>query len=345
MTVRDGDLTGEEGVEAIITGRSDVEFTTADRIKQFYQERIYAPFIIVWQDWRARLGLILLLPYLFVGTIGHRFVPPTRVGDGDRLMPWFQSWEHPLGTNNLGMDLLSLTLNATPIMLEMMFAGAGFVVIVATIVGVVSGYKGGLIDYFLTMLTDIAINIPGLPLVIVLAAIINPERIWVVGVIIAVPMWAGLARAIRSQVLTLRQAEYVEASRTMGMPLHYIMRRDILPNLMPYIAMNFMETARTIIFAGVALYFLGILPYTNQNWGVMLNHAYIFQAHTSAARLYWMLVPIIAIGVLSIGLIFFSQGMDRLFNPRVRARMQDGSDRSLEPEEEEGPGMVQGAQM
>lgn len=346
MSADDRELGGKEGVEAIITAQSDVEFSSADRIKQVYREQIYAPFFIVWQDWRARVGLLLLLPYIIVGLIGHRFVDPTRAGDGPRLQPWFQSLEHPLGTTHLGMDLFAMTVNATPLMLEMILAGGAFTVIVATIVGILSGYKGGTIDYVLTMITDIAINIPGLPLVIVLAAIINPERIWVVGVIIAVPIWAGLARAIRSQVLTLRKAEYVEASRTMGMPTHYIMRKDIMPNLMPYIAMNFMETARTIIFAGVALYFLGILPYTNQNWGVMLNQAYIRQAHTSVDRLYWLLVPIIAIAVLSIGLILFSQGMDRLFNPRVRARIEQDGDRveSIE-EDEEGPQMVGGGPM
>ncbi len=158
-------------------------------------------------------------------------------------------------------------------MLIMITAGAVFSVAIATLVGTVSGYKGGRVDRALTVVTDIAMTIPGLPLIILLAALIEPTHPVTVGIVLTINAWAGLARAIRSQVLTLRDHSYVEASRIMGVPTRRIVVDDILPNIMPYVLVNFVQSARGVIFGSVALYYLGVLPFSNENWGVMLNDA------------------------------------------------------------------------
>ncbi|MFB9809406.1 ABC transporter permease subunit [Haladaptatus pallidirubidus] len=116
-------------------------------------------------------------------------------------------------------------------------------------------------------ITDVLMTIPGLPLVIVLAVLLEPRNPWVVGVVLTVNAWSGLARAIRSQVLTIRSESYVEASRLMGVSTPNILMKDVIPPIMPYIMVNFVNSARTVIFSSVGLYFLGILPFTNQNWG------------------------------------------------------------------------------
>jgi peptide/nickel transport system permease protein len=125
-------------------------------------------------------------------------------------------------------------------------------------------------------------------------------------------------------VLTIREESYVEAARCIGITTPTIVREEILPNIMPYVMISFVGAARYVIFASVGLYFLGILPFTTLNWGVMMNIAYrgtgalytLNGAHT-------ILFPMAAIVILSYGLILLSQGMDRLFNPRVRARKRD----------------------
>nr|WP_303650250.1 ABC transporter permease [Halalkalicoccus sp. NIPERK01] len=192
----------------------------------------------------------------------------------------------------------------------------------ATVIGTTSGYKGGLVDSVLMTLTDVLLTIPGLPLVIVLAGVLpiagNP---YAIGVLLSINAWAGLARALRSQVLTLRDAEYVEASRIMGISTPKILSADIVPNLMPYITMNFVQQARAVIFGSVGLYFLGILPYNRTNWGVMMNDAVRQAGATSSATAFhWLLMPMLAVILLSMGLTLFAQSADRLFNPRVRAR-------------------------
>jgi peptide/nickel transport system permease protein len=89
---------------------------------------------------------------------------------------------------------------------------------------------------------------------------------------------------------------------------------------MPYISINFANSSRRIIFESVALYFLGVLPFTTQNWGVMMNSAYNQSNLTNLQQLHWLLLPMLEIAFLSLGLILFAQGLDRVFNVRLRAR-------------------------
>ncbi|MCU4744363.1 ABC transporter permease [Halobacteria archaeon AArc-m2/3/4] len=254
-----------------------------------------------------------------MGTIGVVLVEAPEIGQGPRFAALFTDG-HILGTDNQGRDLLALTVHATPAMLEMIISGAVFTTIVATIVGTVSGYKGGIIDRISMVVTDIMLTIPGLPLVIVIAAILDPRTPWVVGIVLTINAWAGLARTIRAQVLTVREESYVEASRVMGFSTSGILRRDIIPQLMPYIGVNFMQAARNVIFASVGLYYLGVLPFTHYNWGIILNQAYGGGALWNVSYFHWMAVPIVTISLISLSLILLTQSADRVFNPRVRAK-------------------------
>ncbi|MFB6141178.1 MAG: ABC transporter permease [Halosimplex sp.] len=311
----------QQSTEAPFRTTSDVEQTRLDRWKRTFDLWVYAPFSVIWSDWRARIGLSIIVVYLLMGTVGVSLVEPTTSLQYEQLVPWFQNWSYPLGTDYLGRDILAMIVYATPPMLEMISAGAIFTIVVAIIVGTLSGYlRGGLIDTVLTLFTDIMINIPGLPLLVVLASIVNPEDPWLVGIILSVNAWAGLARSLRSQVLTLRESSYVEASEIMGLPTRTIIRKDLLPNMMPFILISFTNAARNIIFASVGLYFLGVLPYSSLNWGVILDTAYSNGAIGAIEYAYWIVSPMLTIIGLSIGLVLLSQSLDRVFNPRIRAR-------------------------
>ena len=315
------------GSDAPFQITSDIQSSRSDRWKRTLDVWLYAPLSVVWSDWRARVGLFIISVYVLMGTVGVAVVERTSTMAGPRLVPWFENWAYPLGTDYLGRDLLSMIVHATPAMLEMITAGSVFTIAVAIVVGTVSGYlRGGYVDYVLTLFTDIMINIPGLPLLVVLATILEPEDPWLVGIILSVNAWAGLARSLRSQVLTLRESSYVEASEIMGLPIHSIIRKDLLPNMMPFILISFTNAARNIIFASVGLYFLGILPYTNLNWGVILDIAYRNGAVSTVSLAYWIISPMIAIIGLSVGLVLLSQSLDRVFNPRIRAKHANTTD-------------------
>ncbi|WP_309484910.1 ABC transporter permease [Halorhabdus salina] len=309
-----------------------------DRIRHRVDQFLLAPARILWTDWRARIGLVIIGLFLFLSLIGPSLVERPEPLGPLLAPPWpWGTLEYPLGTTYLGQSILSQLVHGAPNMLKMILSGALFTVIVATVIGTTAGYKGGTVDGVLMTISDIAMTIPGLPLVIILAASLpiagNP---YLIGILLSINAWAGLARSLRSQVLTLRESEYVEASRIMDISLTRILGIDIIPNLMPYIAMNFVQQARWVIFNSVALYFLGVLPYSSTNWGVMMNSAYQKAgAVTSLEAFHWLAVPMFAVVLVALGLTLLAQSADRLFNPRVRARHAETVTGENGPEDEE----------
>ena len=314
---------------------SDIELSTADRYKRVFDEWVIASLREIFTDARARLGFILVTLFVLMGTVGVMIVQVPKPNQGPRSLQPFQDMAFPLGTDQLGRGILAQIVHATPAMLIMILAGGVFAIAMATVFGAISGYKGGAVDDVLMTLADIMMAIPGLPLVIVISAIIEPKRPSVVGIILAINVWAGLARTIRSQVLTLRDQDYIESSRLMGISTRRIVLKDILPNLMPYILVKFVNAARYIIFASVGLYFLGFLPFTNANWGVMINQAYKTSNLYVGQGLHWMTPPMIAIILFSLGLIMLAQGFDRIFNPAIRAKHANKESTEASPEDHE----------
>ena len=307
--------------------------TRSELYKEWLDVAILAPMRVAWNDWRTKTGSIIILFYVLMGTVGPYLVPAPTQGQGPRYLGPFKDMAYPLGTNDLGRSLLSEIVYSTPPVLKMILAGAVFSTVMATIVGTVSGYKGGIVDSVLTTLTDIAMTIPGLPLVVLLLAAFQPESPYLIGVLLTINAWAGLARSIRSQVLSIRDHSYVEVSRIMGASTPKIIVDDILPNIMPYVLINFVNSARGVIFGSVALFYLGLLSGISNNWGITLNEAYTNAAIYSLDSVYWLLFPMITIVGLSFGLVLFAQGTEKLFNPRIRARHAETVDDTAPHEE------------
>jgi peptide/nickel transport system permease protein len=307
---------------------------------------------VAWEDTRTRIGSIVLALFVLQGTVGvllvqepvslryDRYLTPFHDGwltFGDTIagvsIPFWPVMHAPLGTERAGKSLLGLLVHATPAMMKMIAAGALFSVILATLVGTLAGYKGGRVDGVLMTITDVILTIPGLALILVIAAVFPPKSPYLVGLILGIDNWPKLARTIRSQVLSIREEAFVEADRIMGLSNWHVLRKDFISQLMPYISINFANSSRRIIFESVALYFLGVLPFTTQNWGVMMNAAYNQSNLTNLQQIHWLLLPMLQIAFLSLGLILFAQGLDRVFNVRLRARHEaKGEDEETESE-------------
>ncbi|MFB6202105.1 MAG: ABC transporter permease [Halorhabdus sp.] len=311
---------GQSTDESPFDVRSDVEITTTERWAQWLDRSVLAPLRIAASDWRTIVGSVILFGFLLMGTVGVMLVEHTSLNDGPPLVQPFTTMEYPLGTTAVGQDLLALIVHATPEVLLMSLTGAIFSVLVAILIGVTAGYVGGATDRVLSTMIDSQIAIPGLPLVILLAIFFEPKSPIVIGLILSIDGWPGLARALRSEVLSVKNTSYVEASQIMGDSRANIMRIDVLPNLLPFIGISFMNTARRIIFTAVGLYFIGALPYTLQNWGITLNKAYNSSALFVPTAFHWLFFPMLAIILFSMSLVLIAQGTDRLFNPRIRAR-------------------------
>jgi peptide/nickel transport system permease protein len=173
----------------------------------------------------------------------------------------------------------------------------------------------------LMRLADVFLTIPGLPLVIVIAAVIRTTSPFVLAAIIAITAWAALARAVRSQALSLRTADFIEAAKVQGLPLRHMIARQLLPNVGPYVAINFLLTVTGAIYALIGLFVLGVAPVSGTaNWGVMINLAIGNGALYTSKSVLYLFTPMAAIVFLQLALVFFTRALDQLFNPRLRVQ-------------------------
>ncbi|MBA8793191.1 peptide/nickel transport system permease protein [Friedmanniella endophytica] len=274
---------------------------------------------ILRNDKGALIGGIIVAIYCIVAIIGPWIVQVGNDQDpNNAYLP--PSLTHPLGTDALGEGVLSqIIVGARPIMIVGVLAAA-IQVAVGVIVGLVSGYVGGVVDGVIMRITDVFLTIPGLPLVIVIASVIHTSNPVVLALVLSITAWAGLARAIRSQALSLRSSDFVEAARLQGVPLRNMIGRQLLPNVGPYVAIHFLLGITGAIYAEVGLFLLGIAPISGTNWGIMINLAMSQGALYTTDSAFYLFSPMAAIVILQVAFVFFSRALDSVFNPRLRVQ-------------------------
>lgn len=274
---------------------------------------------IARSDRGAMAGGIVVAIYVVVAIIGPWIVHVSNVQNPQDayLGP---SWRHLLGTDSFGQDILSqLVVGTRPIMEVGVFA-AIMTVFIGVVVGLTSGYLGGWADTVIMRITDVFLTIPGLPLILVIAAVIRTSSPIILAAILSVTAWSGLARAVRSQALSLRSSDFVEAARLQGMSLPNVVGRQLLPNVGPYVAINFLLAITGAIYAEVALFLLGIAPISGTNWGIMINLAVNQGALYTSKSMLYLFAPMAAIVILQVSFVFFTRILDSLFNPRLRVQ-------------------------
>ena len=270
-------------------------------------------------DKSAFVAGIVILIYLCVAIFGPIFVHLSSFQNpADAYLP--PSWQHLLGTDFLGQDILTQIVIGTRPVLEVGLLTAIFAVGFGVIVGLVTGYLGGAVDMALMRLADVFLTIPALPLVIVVASIIRTSSPLILAAIIAITAWAGLARAVRAQALSLRSADFIEAAKVQGLPLRHMIGRQLLPNVGPYVAINFLLAVTAAIYAEVGLFVLGVAPVSGTNWGIMINLAMGNGALYTSKSMLYLFTPMAAIVFLQVALVFFTRALDQLFNPRLRVQ-------------------------
>lgn len=264
------------------------------------------------------VGLGILGLYLFMAVIGPLLYPAILSQNPSQIyLP--PSWAHPLGTDYAGRDVLALIVMGTRPILEIAVMAAVFVVVAGGVVGLLAGFLGGWLDTILMRVTDLFLTVPSLPLLILIASIAVLTNPLLIAALLSVTAWGGLARAIRSQVLSYREREYVEAAQSLNLGTYHIVLREITPNLMPYIIMNLMLSVTGAIYAEVGLFYLGVLPFKSDNWGVMLNLAYTQGgAMYSSQSILYLISPMAAILILQLGIVMILRFLEEIFNPRLR---------------------------
>jgi peptide/nickel transport system permease protein len=263
-------------------------------------------------------GVAIVAMFAAMAVAGPLLYPDHLPRDNDALYAG-PSWAHPLGTDFEGTDVLALVVTGARYVLLTGLATAVLTVTFGTAIGLFAGFHRGRWDTVLMRITDMKLTIPGLPLLLVLSTMWKFESPIEMGLVLGLLGWGGVARAVRSQSLSLRERGFIEAAKGLGLPTRHIIGRELLPSMAPYIAMNMLIAVTGAIYAQVGLFFLGVLPFEANNWGVMLNLA-VFGggALTSTAALPYLLAPLLAILLLTLGIVLIVDAMDEIFNPRLR---------------------------
>ncbi|WP_084958504.1 ABC transporter permease [Thermoactinospora rubra] len=263
-------------------------------------------------------GVLILIGFAFMATAGPLFYPDNLPRDVNNTYGPM-TWEHPFGTDGQGKDVLAQVVTGSQYVLLSALVTALITVVLGTAIGLFSGFKRGRWDTVLMRLTDMKLTIPGLPLLLVLSTVWKFGSAVEMGLVLGLLNWGTVARAVRSQTLSLRERGFIEAARGLGLSTGHIIGKELLPTMAPYIAMNMLISVTGAVYAQVGLFFLGVLPYEADNWGVMLNLA-VFGggAMTTAAALPYLLAPLLAILLLTLGIVLVVDAMDEIFNPRLR---------------------------
>ena len=270
-------------------------------------------------DRTALAGAVVVGVYVLIAVFGPLVAHVSTVQDPMKayLPP---SWHHLLGTDSFGQDVLSQVIVGTRPIMEVGVLAAVITVFVGVVVGLVSGYLAGTADTVIMRITDVVLTVPGLPLIIVISSVVRTSSPVVLALILSVTAWAGLARAVRSQALSLRTSDFIEAARLQGASLTNIVGRQLLPNVGPYVAINFLLAITGAIYAEVGLFLLGIAPVSGTNWGIMINPAMNQGALYTSKSMLYLFSPMAAIVILQVAFVFLSRVLDSLFNPRLRVQ-------------------------
>ena len=227
----------------------------------------------------------------------------------------------PLGTDNFGRDVLTELVTATGVSLRIGFVAGTIATFIGLILGLVSGYIGGIVDDVIMFITNLFTVIPSFVLLILISFSIGQEQrgAFVIAVVIGLTSWVWTARAVRSQVISLRNRDHVNLSKLSGHSIAYIILRDILPYIASYVVMALILQISSGILAEAGLSILGLGPRTTDvpTLGLMMNWALIYQAHILGK--WWAYMPVIlVIALIAFSLNLMNTGLDQVFNPALR---------------------------
>ena len=280
----------------------------------------FAALSQLWADRIGRAGVLLLAITLVVAVFGPMLFPFDSGAVGasreDILAP--PSAAHWLGTDELGRDVFGATLEGARVSLLVGLLATAVSMVVGTVVGLAAGYRLGRLDGVLMRLTDFFLVLPALPLIITLAAIVG-QSLGVIILVIGLTSWPGTARIVRSQVLSLRERQFVLRIRALGATDARIVIHHVLPNVLPLIFANTVLVIAGSILAEATLAFLGLGDPVHISWGTMLHFA--FESGATGRGAWWYILPP-GIGIVMVVLGFALSGhtLDRILNPRLRGQ-------------------------
>ncbi len=271
---------------------------------------------ILLANGKSRFGLALLALFVLVAVFAPWLTPydPNNATFGQSLGPSAAHW---MGTTAAGQDVFSQLVFGSRTSLLVGLVSGVIATVIALLLGLTAGYLRGWVDEFLSGITNLALVIPALPLMITLAAYSPVRGVWLIIFVISVTGWAYAAKIKRAQIITLRTRDYITAAKFAGDSSMRIIFREIMPNMTSLVVVGFMGAATGAIGGEAGLEFLGLGDPSTISWGTML-----YWANNSGALLTgqwaWLIAPGLALTLLITAMTLINFGVDALSNPALR---------------------------
>jgi peptide/nickel transport system permease protein len=278
------------------------------------------------------IGVVILVVFTLLALAPEAFVGPLETAitaSGQQLDP--PSAAHVLGTDELGRDMLNLTVHGARISLTIGFLATIITIVVGAVIGIVAGFSGGVTDTGLMRLTDFFLVLPTFVLAIILAPIILEligtdaeifgikATLIVIVIVIGITSWATTARIIRSQVLSVKERMFVDRARVIGTGSGRIMRRHIFPNVVNLIVAQTVLTFATAVFTETTLSFIGLGDPFQPSWGEILNSAQATGAPGLGA--WWYIAPpAVCVVLVVVAFTLVGNALDDILNPKTGPR-------------------------
>lgn len=263
------------------------------------------------------IGFLVTAAILIMSLVGPFFVPLDTKTKLDKI---YQppSAEHWFGTDHQGRDIFSQIVHGGKDVIYVAAVAAFLSTFIAVSFGTLSAFAGGIVDSVIMGFTDIILTIPQFPLLAVLAAFIKLDNLTFLGLFLGLLSWPALLRAVRSQALSLKERDFVEAARALDLGAGHIIFRELVPNMMTYIVISFTLAMTAAVYTQVGLVLLGLVPVSSSNWGVMISLAWTQGAIFFRDAMWRIMMPILAIAIFQLSVITMTRSLELAFNPRLR---------------------------
>lgn len=269
--------------------------------------------------WNASLvvGLLILLAVLLMSVVGGALINPGEAIVASVTPSQRPSTAYPLGTDSQGRNVLTMLILGTPQTLRIGLIAGLVGISIGLVLGLLAGYFGGAFDATVRVMSDALMTVPGIAILLIIAINVGHMTPVLMGLTVAALSWMYPTRQIRAQVLSIRERPYIAVARANGATEADIVFREIMPNLLPFVAASFVGATSGAMLASVGLEALGLGTNDVHTLGTMIYWAQKYSA-VLRGQWWWFGPPIGMIATIFIGLFFVSAGVDRFANPRLR---------------------------
>ena len=266
---------------------------------------------------KAASGTAIMIFFILLAVIGPLLVPYDAVGNPlDKFAAPGNG--HLLGCDSQGRDVLAMIIDGTKNIFIISLLTGVFTVAIGVILGMVSALLGGFVDKVLQLVTNMFLTIPSFPVLMLIAAVVTIRDNVTFALILSLWGWPGLSRAVRAQIISLKERDFILICRVMKMRKSHIIFGELMPNIASYILINLIMIMRSAITSSVGIMFLGVVEMEPSNWGAMLYEIMNSGALLIDSALVYCLAPIFIIAIFQMGVVNLANGLDETLNPRLR---------------------------